>query len=312
MPSDFTLTGPRATAGTPSRDPRLDFPCVVKPLGLSGSRGVIRANDRRRVASGVRAHLRAARAGRRPRARTGLEDVAPGRALHRRTRVRGRGRADRRDACRSFAIFDKPDPLDGPFFEETIYVTPSALDAGTPGSPGIAQVERAAARSGSATGRCTPSAASRPTASTSSRSRRGRSAGCARARCASASRGRHRPHSRKCFCAMRSARTSASIDARGGGRGRDDDPDSEARDPEAGRGRWKRRATVPGIEDLRITAKPDQLLEPLPEAGSYLGFIFARAPRSAATRSRRRAPRRAPRAALHDRTARSILVNAGS
>jgi hypothetical protein len=37
--------------------------------------------------------------------------------------------------------------------------------------------------------------------------------------------------------------------------------------------------TVPGIDDLRITAKPDQLLEPLPEAGSYLGFIFARADR---------------------------------
>jgi hypothetical protein len=34
---------------------------------------------------------------------------------------------------------------------------------------------------------------------------------------------------------------------------------------------------VPGIEDLHITAKPDQLLERLPEAGSYLGFIFARA-----------------------------------
>jgi hypothetical protein len=33
------------------------------------------------------------------------------------------------------------------------------------------------------------------------------------------------------------------------------------------------------VEDVRITAKPDQLLEPLPEAGSYLGFIFARAPR---------------------------------
>ena len=29
-----------------------------------------------------------------------------------------------------------------------------------------------------------------------------------------------------------------------------------------------------------MTAKPDQLLEPLPEAGSYLGFIFARAPRA--------------------------------
>ena len=33
---------------------------------------------------------------------------------------------------------------------------------------------------------------------------------------------------------------------------------------------------VAGIEDVRITAKFDQLLEPLPEAGSYLGFIFAR------------------------------------
>src|SRR4029453_9454159 len=31
---------------------------------------------------------------------------------------------------------------------------------------------------------------------------------------------------------------------------------------------------VPAIEDVTITAKPDQLLEPLPEAGSYLGFIF--------------------------------------
>ena len=38
---------------------------------------------------------------------------------------------------------------------------------------------------------------------------------------------------------------------------------------------------VPFVEDVQITAKPDQLLEPLPEAGSYLGFIFARAPRPA-------------------------------
>jgi L-aminoacid ligase-like protein/ATP-grasp domain-containing protein len=34
---------------------------------------------------------------------------------------------------------------------------------------------------------------------------------------------------------------------------------------------------VPCVEDVRISAKADQLLEPLPEAGSYLGFIFARA-----------------------------------
>jgi hypothetical protein len=35
---------------------------------------------------------------------------------------------------------------------------------------------------------------------------------------------------------------------------------------------------VPHVEDVRITAKLDQMLEPLPEAGSYLGFVFARAP----------------------------------
>jgi hypothetical protein len=34
---------------------------------------------------------------------------------------------------------------------------------------------------------------------------------------------------------------------------------------------------VPGVEDVRITAKPDQRLVPLPEGASYLGFIFARA-----------------------------------
>ena len=40
-------------------------------------------------------------------------------------------------------------------------------------------------------------------------------------------------------------------------------------------------AQVPGIEEIRITAKKDQLLERLPEAGSYLGFIFARGLRPA-------------------------------
>jgi hypothetical protein len=37
----------------------------------------------------------------------------------------------------------------------------------------------------------------------------------------------------------------------------------------------------PFVEDIRITAKVDQLIEPLPEGGSYLGFIFARAPDAA-------------------------------
>ena len=33
---------------------------------------------------------------------------------------------------------------------------------------------------------------------------------------------------------------------------------------------------VPGVDDIRITAKADQVLMPLPEGASYLGFIFAR------------------------------------
>jgi hypothetical protein len=39
---------------------------------------------------------------------------------------------------------------------------------------------------------------------------------------------------------------------------------------------------VDGIEDIRITAKDDQRLVPLPEGASYLGFIFARAGEAAA------------------------------
>ena len=34
--------------------------------------------------------------------------------------------------------------------------------------------------------------------------------------------------------------------------------------------------SVAGVDEVRITAKPDQLLVPLPEGASYLGFIFAR------------------------------------
>ena len=36
---------------------------------------------------------------------------------------------------------------------------------------------------------------------------------------------------------------------------------------------------VPGVTEIRITAKIGQVLEPLPEAGSYLGFLFAKGPR---------------------------------
>jgi biotin carboxylase len=100
------------------------FPCVLKPLGLSGSRGVIRANNEEEFLAAF------------ARVRKLLEstDIAALREEQNRyiqveSFIEGREFALEgivtHGVLRVLAIFDKPDPLDGPFFEETIYVTPS-------------------------------------------------------------------------------------------------------------------------------------------------------------------------------------------
>ena len=91
---------------------RAPYPCVLKPLGLSASRGVIRADDRW---SFVHAFERIRKMGERE---LQVESYIPGRefALE--------GLVTNGD-LRPIAIFDKPDPLEGPFFEETIYTAPS-------------------------------------------------------------------------------------------------------------------------------------------------------------------------------------------
>ena len=97
------------------------LPCVIKPVGLSGSRGVIRADDpagARAAAERVRAILAAA--GEDAGVPLLVEQFVPGAEVA----VEGLLRSGRLE---TLAIFDKPDPLDGPFFEETIYVTPSRL-----------------------------------------------------------------------------------------------------------------------------------------------------------------------------------------
>jgi len=98
------------------------YPCVLKPLGLSGSRGVIRADD---PAEFMRAFRRIGRILAQPdaaretnSAAIQVEEFVPGREFA----LEG---IMTRGELRVLAIFDKPDPLDGPFFEETIYVTPS-------------------------------------------------------------------------------------------------------------------------------------------------------------------------------------------
>ena len=98
------------------------FPCVVKPVAMSGSRGVIRADSADELAAAV-ARVRAIVAevpSEDERSRLLVESFIPG------AEVAVEGLL--RDGCLEvLAIFDKPDPLDGPFFEETIYVTPSRL-----------------------------------------------------------------------------------------------------------------------------------------------------------------------------------------
>jgi biotin carboxylase len=102
----------------------VSYPCVLKPLTLSGSRGVIRANNSREFA--LAAH-RLERLLRELDPEPGplpflVEQFIPGLEVALEALLDG-GR------LRLLALFDKPDPLDGPYFEETIYVTPSRLPA---------------------------------------------------------------------------------------------------------------------------------------------------------------------------------------
>src|SRR5204863_6987431 len=105
------------------------FPCVVKPLILSGSRGVMRADDPTSLAAALARleRLLADPAIRRPDPEGAgqilIESFVAGPELA----LEG---ILTRGALRVLALFDKPDPLDGPTFEETIYVTPSRLPAG--------------------------------------------------------------------------------------------------------------------------------------------------------------------------------------
>ena len=98
------------------------YPCVLKPLRLSASRGVVRADTPAEfVAAFERIKRILEQPGCHPASRSLLvEEFVPGREVA----VEG---LVRQDALTVLAIFDKPDPLDGPFFEETIYVTPSRL-----------------------------------------------------------------------------------------------------------------------------------------------------------------------------------------
>ena len=251
-----------------SLEPQLedvDFPCVVKPLAMAASRGVVRVDSREELLA-VLPRI-AAIAAEAPvpeeRGRVLVESFLPGVEIA----VEGLLRAGR---LHVLAIFDKPEPLDGPCFEESYYVTPSRLPRPL--------LERAVRRLGEA--------------------------------CAAYGlregpvHGELRLHADEAWVIEVAARTIGGDCARllsfGAGRSLEElvlrhalgwPLDLAARGgaagvlmiPTPGAGTLRRvegvlaAQRVPGIEDLKITVREGYELTPLPEGGTYLGFVFARA-----------------------------------
>lgn len=111
--------GPVVPGSGPAVAAEIGFPVVLKPSGLSASRGVIRADDPasvRRAERRIRAML--AEAGRNSDQELLAEEYLPG------SEMVVEGLLVNGD-LEVLALIDKPDPMEGPFFEETILVTPS-------------------------------------------------------------------------------------------------------------------------------------------------------------------------------------------
>ena len=245
-----------------SDDPRIlantaGYPCVLKPLGLSASRGVIRAND----PAGFVAAFERILAMLSRQDFIQIESYIPGREFA----VEGLVTAGEFEPL---AIFDKPDPLEGPFFEETIYVTPSREPSGVQ-----QELLECTARAVRALGlRHGPvhaelryndegawilEAAARPIGGLCARTLRFTGGASLEE------------------AIIRHALTGGKPCPTNGPSGVMMIPIPRAGLYESVEGLEQARA-VPGIEDIVITAKEGQKLVPLPEGATYLGFIFAR------------------------------------
>ena len=256
--------------------PGVSFPCVLKPTVLSGSRGVIRVDDAVSFASAferIRRLLGSAdvKELRDPEADIiQIEEFIPGDEFALEA-VMTHG------AFRTLALFDKPDPLDGPFFEETIYVTPSSVPVETQAKIAAA-VERAAGALGlyhgpihaecrvNQRGVFVLDVAARPigglcalalTFEAPDRSRLGLEELLLRHALGESTTGIARETAASGVMMIPIPRAGIYRGVTGV---------DEAR-------------AINGITGVEITAKADQQLVPLPEGASYLGFIFAKADR---------------------------------
>ena len=242
----------------------ISFPCVVKPVAMSASRGVIRVDDPGELATAVE-RVRAIVADARDEDERSLllvESFVPGPEVA----VEGLMCDGRLEAL---AIFDKPDPLDGPFFEESIYVTPSRL--GKAAEERIVDcVRRAAAGLGLVAGPVHAEvrwhageawlleAAARTIGGECSRLLRFRAGHRLEEVVLAAAMGRRLPR------ALAPGASGVMM----------------LPTPRAGTLRRVEGVldalNVPGVDEVSIAAGTGAELVPLPEGGAYLGYVFAR------------------------------------
>jgi hypothetical protein len=254
---------------------RISYPCVLKPLRLSASRGVIRADTPAQFVAAFQRLRRlleapeAARCGEAARHLlvedfvAGPEVAVEGLVLDGRLRV--------------LALFDKPDPLDGPFFEETIYVTPSRLAAPTQQAIGACAQAAATAlglRDGpmhaelryNAAGPWLIELAARPIGGRCSSALRFSTGEGGNGTTASLEELIIRQAVGWPLPSLERERTASGVmmvPVPGAGVLREVQGVAAAR-------------AVPLVDDVVITAHPGQVLVPWPEGSRYPGFIFAR------------------------------------
>jgi hypothetical protein len=262
------LPSPRHRAFTTADDPRriaaeVSYPCVIKPTSLGASRGVMRADDPEQLVA------RFERLCRLLRTETCdellVEDYVPGREVALEGLLDGGG-------LRVLALFDKPDPMEGPFFEETLLVTPSRLPAAA--REAIADTARRAAhalglRRGpihaelrfGAAGPQLIELAARTIGGLCSRTLRFQGAGSLEE------------------LVLRKALglDTSSVVPEPGASGVLMVPIPGAGLLRGVEGIEEARAET-GVEDVEITARIGYPLVPLPEGDRYLGFVFARGP----------------------------------
>lgn len=244
----------------------IGFPVVIKPVDLSASRGVIRADDATQAAAAFeRIHEVFGEHIERAGDRVLVERFVPGPEVS----LEGmlwNGHLE------TLAIFDKPDPLDGPYFQETMFVAPTGLDRST-----VAELERVTATAVTAMGLTHGPIhaelrleAGRPVViEIAARTIGGL---CGRA---------------LTFGLLGSSleemviRQSLGIDKRGRGRTPGATGAYMIPIPAAGRlvaiSGVEDAAAVPGVWSVEITTRVGDRVTPPPDGDRYLGFVFARA-----------------------------------